>query len=355
MSAGRLSGWRHSPAVWPLAGLLVLATLNVAHDGSLAFFKITVQGGHFYGFLIDILNHGAITMLLALGMTLVIATGGIDLSVGSVMGIAGAVAAVLLQRQWLFGTTLILAHHVGLPDGWMIGPAVVVALAAGLGCGVANGVMVAWARVQPIVATLVLMVAGRGIAQLVTGDNVVLINSKSFAFLGNGYVLMLPFSIVLVAAFYLATWAGLRKTAAGLLVEAAGDNETASRFAGLATARVKVCAYAFCGLCAAVAGLLVVSNVSAADPFKTGEYKELDAIFAVVVGGTALTGGRFSLLGSVIGALLLQTLQTTMYNLGVPPDIAPVPKALLIITVCLLQSEKMRRWAAGLWARKAAA
>ena len=336
MSAARLSGWRHSPAVWPLAGLVLLALLNVAHDGSLAFFRITVENGHFYGFLIDILNHGAITMLLALGMTLVIATGGIDLSVGSVMAIAGAVAAMLIQDG----------------SGWA---AVAAALAAGLGCGVANGVMVAWARVQPIVATLVLMVAGRGIAQLVTGDNVVLIQSKDFDFLGNGFVLMLPFSIVLVAGFYLATWAGLRKTAAGLFVEAAGDNETASRFAGLATARVKGCAYAFCGLCAAVAGLLVVSNVSAADPFKTGEYKELDAIFAVVVGGTALTGGRFSLLGSIIGALLLQTLQTTMYNLGVPPDIAPVPKALLILTVCLLQSDKTRRWAAGRWRRKAAA
>jgi galactofuranose transport system permease protein len=329
--------FRQSPVVWPLAGLVLLALVNVAHDGSLAFFKVTVLDGHFYGFLIDILHHGALCMLVALGMTLVIATGGIDLSVGSVMAIAGAVAAMLLQ------------------NGWPMPAAAGVALAAALLCGLANGVMVAWAGVQPIVATLVLMVAGRGIAQLVTSDNVVQIQNTAFAFLGNGFVLMLPFAIVLVVLLYGVTWAGLRKTAAGLFVEAAGDNETASRFAGLATGRVKCGAYIFCGLCAGLAGLLEVSNVKAADPFQTGQYKELDAIFAVVVGGTALTGGRFSLAGSLIGALLLQTLTTTMYSLGVPPAIAPVPKALLIITVCLLQSETTRRWVAGLRRRKAAA
>jgi simple sugar transport system permease protein len=108
------------------------------------------------------------------------------------------------------------------------------------------------------------------------------------------------------------------------------------------------------GLTAGLAGLLAASNIRAADTLRGGENMELDAIFAVVVGGTALTGGRFTLLGSFVGALLLQTLTVTMYNLGVPPAVAPVPKALLIIGVCLLQSEKSRRWLAGLWnARKA--
>jgi simple sugar transport system permease protein len=337
VSSGRTSSWRHSPALWPLAGLLLLAVINVAHDRSFQFFSVTTMDGHFYGSPIDILHHGAICMLLALGMTLVIATGGIDLSVGSVMAIAGAVGAVMMR------------------SGAPMAVAVAGALGAGLLCGTVNGVLVAWARVQPIVATLVLMVAGRGIAQLITSDNVVLISNTNFAFLGNGFLLKLPFAAVLVLGLYGVAWVGLRKSAAGLFLEAAGDNETASRFAGLATARVKCLAYAMCGLCAGLAGLLDVSNISAADPFRTGDGKELDAIFAVVVGGTALTGGRFTLAGSVAGALLLQMLTTTMYNLGVPPAIAPVPKALLILAVCLLQSEKTRRWLGGLVRRKAAA
>ncbi|MGA2052286.1 MAG: ABC transporter permease [Opitutales bacterium] len=337
MSSGQTNAWWHSPARWPLAGLVLLAVVNVVHDQSFQFFRVTMMDGHFYGSPIDILHHGSLCMLLALGMTLVIATGGIDLSVGSVMAITGAVAAVMLRS----GASLPVALAGALGAGWL--------------CGMANGVLVAWARVQPIVATLVLMVAGRGIAQLISNDDVVLITNTKFAFLGNGFVMKLPFAAVLVVALYVVAWWGLRKTAAGLFLEAAGDNETASRFAGLATARVKCTAYAICGLCAGLAGLLEVSNISAADPFRTGEGRELDAIFAVVVGGTALTGGRFTLVGSLAGALLLQTLTTTMYNLGVPPAIAPVPKALLILTVCLLQSEKTRRWLGGLMRRKAAA
>jgi len=139
-----------------------------------------------------------------------------------------------------------------------------------------------------------------------------------------------------------------------LFLEAVGDNETASRFAGLAAARIKALAYIFCGACAGLAGVLAAANIRAADAYRAGENMELDAIFAVVVGGTALTGGRFVILGTAIGALLIQTLTTTMYNLGVPPAIAPVPKALLIIGVTLLQSDKVGRWLGGLMRKKAA-
>jgi simple sugar transport system permease protein len=129
-----------------------------------------------------------------------------------------------------------------------------------------------------------------------------------------------------------------------LFVEAVGDNPIASRFAGIATARVKCLVYVFSGFCAALAGVMAAANVQAADSYRVGENMELDAIFAVVVGGTALTGGRFLLLGSFIGALLLQTLTQTMYYAGVPPAVAPVPKALLILVVCLLQSDRTRSW-----------
>jgi simple sugar transport system permease protein len=218
--------------------------------------------------------------------------------------------------------------------------------------GTANGLLVARLGVQPIVATLILMVAGRGLAQLIVDGQVIIIASPSFEYLANGFLLGLPVAPLLVAALYLATHFVLRRTALGLFIEAVGDNETAARFAGLAATRIKASAYIFCGACAGLAGVLAAANIRAADAYRAGENMELDAIFAVVVGGTALTGGRFVILGTAIGALLIQTLTTTMYNLGVPPAIAPVPKALLIIAVSLLQSDKVGRWLGGLWKRK---
>jgi simple sugar transport system permease protein len=156
---------------------------------------------------------------------------------------------------------------------------------------------------------------------------------------------------LLVAALFVVTHIAVRRTAAGLFIEAAGDNETASRFAGLSAARVKALTYVFSGLCAGLTGVLTAANIRAADANRAGENAELDAIFAVVVGGTALTGGRFSILGSFLGAVLIQTLAQTMYYRGVPPAVAPVPKALLIIAVSLLQSERLRAWATRLWRR----
>lgn len=318
--------------LWLVAGLALLVLLNLASDP--AFLKIAIRDGHLYGVPIDILNQGSRTMLVALGMTLVIATGGVDLSVGSVIAIAGAVCALLLSQGAGLAATIAAALGVG-------------ALAGGV-----NGLLVARWHVQPIVATLILMVAGRGIAQLICDGQVIIIAHAGFEFLGNGFVAGLPIAPLLVAAMFVATHFAVRKTAAGLFIEAVGDNETASHFAGLAAARVKALAYVFCGACAGLTGVLTAANIRAADANRAGENAELDAIFAVVVGGTALTGGRFSILGTFLGALLIQTLATTMYYRGVPPAVAPVPKALLIIAVALLQSEKLRGWVAGLGRRK---
>ncbi|WP_438481359.1 ABC transporter permease [Oleiharenicola lentus] len=320
---------------WPLAGLLALVVLNAIFDP--AFLKITLLDGHLYGVPVDIFTQASRTMLVALGMTLVIATGGVDLSVGSVVAIAGAVCAVLLQSG--HGLMLTIAAAMG----------------AGVLAGTANGVLVARVGVQPIVATLILMVAGRGVAQLIVDGQVIIIKNQSFEFLANGFVLGVPFAPVLVLTLFALTHLVVRKTALGLFIEAVGDNETASRFAGLAAARIKALVYVFCGACAGLAGVLVAANIQAADSYRAGENLELDAIFAVVVGGTALSGGRFVILGTVIGALLIQTLTTTMYNLGVPPAVAPVPKALLIIAVALLQSDKVGRWLGGLFKKKASA
>ncbi|MBI5689509.1 MAG: ABC transporter permease [Verrucomicrobia bacterium] len=323
---------RHSSLLWLAVGLILLVAYNLV--GNPAFLKISVQDGHLYGVPIDILTQGSRTMLLALGMTLVIATGGVDLSVGSVVAIAGAVCALLLNSGTSLVVTLAAAVGVG-------------ALAGGV-----NGTLVARLGIQPIVATLILMVAGRGIAQLICGGQVIIIDRKSFEFLANGFVAGLPVAPLVVGGLYGLTHLFLRRTAVGLFVEAVGDNETASRFAGLAAARVKILAYVFCGVCAGLTGVLTAANIRAADANRAGENAELDAIFAVVVGGTALTGGRFSILGTFLGALLIQTLAATMYFRGVPPAVAPVPKALLILAVSLLQSEKLRTWIASHWRRK---
>ena len=321
---GLLYGARRSRVLWPLLALGLLLAFN--HAFTSGFFAVEWRDGHLYGSRIDILNHGSKVMLLALGMTLVIATGGVDLSVGAIMAIAGAVAA---QGA--------VAYHLA-PAA-----AIALALAASLLAGAWNGLLVAGFGIQPIVATLILMVAGRGIAQLVTGGQIINFNDPALVYLGNGHLLGLPFTCTLVLALLGVTHLLTRGTALGLFIEAVGDNETASRQSGINARWVKFATYVFSGFCAGLAGLVAMSNIKSADANHAGLYAELDAILAVVVGGTALTGGRFYLVGSIVGALFIQTLTTTMYARNVSADVAPVPKALVIIAVCLLQSEPVRR------------
>lgn len=321
--------------VWPVAGLALLLGFNLLFTPG--FFNIEVRDGHLYGTLIDILNHGAKVMLLALGMTLVIATGGVDLSVGAVMAISGAVAAQLISTP-------------NMPFPVVIGAALAVSLAAG--CW--NGLLVGGFRIQPIVATLVLMVAGRGVAQLITDGQIITFTDARLVYIGNGHLFGLPFPIMIVLVMLAVTAILTRKTAVGLFIEAVGDNETACRYTGINSRFVKFLTYVFSGLCAGMAGLVAASNIKCADSNHAGLFLELDAILAVVVGGTALTGGRFYLVGSIVGALLIQTLTTTMYARNVSADIAPVPKAIVIIAVCLLQSDVFRSRLAALARRRPA-
>lgn len=315
---------RDSPLVWPLAGLALVVAFNLITGPE--FFEVSVRDGHLYGNLVDIFTQGARVMLLALGMTLVIATGGVDLSVGAVMAIGGALAAMLV-------TNLGYGFYWALP---------LTLIAAGL-LGYFNGAMVVFGRIQPIIATLILMVAGRGVALLITDSEVVGVDDPSFLFLGKGFILGIPFSLWLVAVVFVVMALLIRKTALGLLIEAVGDNEHASSFSGIDAGRLKLIVYAVCGVLAGLAGILDAGSVSAADPMRVGELKELDAIFAVVIGGTALTGGRFMLFGALLGAVLLQALTLTLYNAGVPAAVAPVPKAIVIVGVCLLQSDRFRK------------
>jgi simple sugar transport system permease protein len=196
------------------------------------------------------------------------------------------------------------------------------------------------------------MVAGRGVAMLITGGQIVTFEHPSYVFLANGHFLGLPFTLTISAILFVFLLLIARKTAFGLFIESLGDNEKAARYCGINTNLLKLLVYAFSGFCAGIAGLIAASNIKAADASRIGEMMELDAIFAVVVGGTALTGGRFTLVGSVIGALLIQTLTTTMYNIGVSPAVAPVPKAILVVSVCLLQSAKFRDYFKGMLGRR---
>ena len=196
-------------------------------------------------------------------------------------------------------------------------------------CGLWNGLLVARVgKIQPMVATLILMVAGRGIAQLITNGQIVTIYYQPFFFIGNGFLFGVPFSLYIVVAVLTALLLLTRRTALGVFIEAVGVNPTASRFSGLRSRAIIFWVYAFCGLSAGVAGLIISSNVKSADGNNAGLLLELDAILAVTLGGTSLAGGRFSIVGSIIGALIIQTLTYTIYSVGVPPEVNLVVKAL---------------------------
>jgi simple sugar transport system permease protein len=274
-------------------------------------------------------------MLLALGMTLVIATGGVDLSVGAVMAITGAAAALLLTQ-----------------GGMNVPATIAIALAVSVGAGLWNGLLVGVFNVPPIVATLILMVSGRGIAQLITGGQIITFEDKSFEFIGRGAFLGLPFTITLVLLVWAILSLAKTRTALGLFIECTGDNEVAARYSGVNTNLVKLLVYAICGFCAGLAGLIVTTDIKAADANSAGLWLELDAILATVIGGTALTGGRFYLAGALLGAILIQTLTTTILTRGIPVELTLVVKAVVVILVCLLQSEKFR---ALVWKKREAA
>jgi len=329
----RLLGHR---LLWPCAALILLLAVNAAtHPG---FWQLQWRDGHLYGSVIDILNRAAPLALVAIGMTLVIATRGIDISVGAVVAISAAVVALMIGGD-LVVKDGVQTHVTRFP----MGVAIVAALAVAALCGLWNGLLVAKVGMQPIIATLILMVAGRGIAQLLTGGQIITVYYAPFFFLGNGFLLGLPFAVFIAAAVWAIVHLLLTRTALGLFIQSIGINPAASRVAGVHERLITVCVYVFCAFAAGVAGLVISSNVKSADGNNAGVLMELDAILAVTLGGTALTGGRFSLAGSVLGALIIQTLTSTIYAIGVPPEVNLVVKAAVVFTVMLLQSREFRR------------
>ncbi len=310
---------------WPKGMPQIIALLLVLAVDSLVaphFFQVLLQDGRLFGSPIDILNRAAPVALLAIGMTLVIATGGIDLSVGAVMAIAGATAA-----------SMTVAGH-SLPV------VLLAALGAGALAGLWNGILVAVLKIQPFVATLILMVAGRGVAQLITSGQIVTFDSPALSWLGSGSLLLLPTPVIIAVATLLLFWLFTRKTALGMFIEAVGINIRAAKNGGVNTRIVVMLAYVLSGICAAIAGIIVAADIRGADANNAGLWLELDAILAVVIGGGSLMGGRFNLLLSVVGALIIQGMNTGILLSGFPPELNQVVKAVVVLCVLIVQSPR---------------
>ncbi|MGO4351180.1 ABC transporter permease [Rhizobium sp. RAF36] len=310
---------RLAPQLIALAVILLLNFIMFPQ-----FFNVVIQNDRLYGSLIDVLNRGAPVALLAIGMTLVIATKGIDLSVGAVIAICGAVAASSIVSGNSLGYTLIAALVVGLL------------------CGVWNGFLVAVLNIQPIIATLVLMVAGRGIAQLITEGVIMTFNDPGLIFFGSGSFAFLPMPVVIWLVAGAIVIALVRRTALGMLVEAVGINRRASTLSGVRTPVLLMAVYMLSGLCAAIAGIIVAADIKGADANNAGLWLELDAILAVVVGGNSLLGGRFSILGSLIGAMIIQSVNTGILLSGFPPEFNLIIKAVIILVILIIQSPALQ-------------
>jgi galactofuranose transport system permease protein len=336
----------HSTIFWPMVFLSVIMLINLIINPG--FFNISVVNGRLSGSLIDIMNRSSYIILLAIGMTFVIATAGIDISVGAVVAISAAFSA------YLIGGTLVLKDGVQHYVSSVPMPvAVIAALMLATLLGMWNGLLISRVGMQPIIATLILMVAGRGIAQLITSGQIITIYYKPFDFIGTGYILGIPFSIYIVAAILAVVIFLIKRTALGIFIQAVGINKTATRFAGINSANIILWVYAFSGFCAGIVGLLVCSNNRSADGNNAGLNMELDAILAVVLGGTSLAGGKFYILGSVVGGVIIQSLTTTIYSLKfIPPEANLVVKAVIVFIACLIQSESFRKMVAGIIFRK---
>ncbi len=332
---------RESQIFWPLTALLLILLFDAVIAPG--FFNIGILDGHFYGNLIDVLNNGAPLMLVAIGMTLVIATGGIDLSVGAVIAISAAMGAVLINPA--LGNQLITNDILTRDATNTPLPIIILAtLGAGMLCGLWNGFLVSRLRMQPMIATLILMVAGRGIAQLITNGQIMTIYYTPYFWFGNGFILGLPVAIFIVALVFVLIWLLVRKTAIGMFIESVGLNSKSSYYTGVDEKNIKMLVYVISGVCAAIAGLVLSSYVHSADANNIGANYELDAILAVVIGGTLMSGGRFSLFASILGAIVIWTFTITVYTIGVPANALLAAKAILVLVVILLYSEYARRF-----------
>lgn len=320
----------------PIVCLIAVLLLNVIKTPG--FFAVSINNGVLYGYIVDVVNRASELVVLAVGMTLVTAaSGGQDISVGAVMAVAAAVCCQILSGGAVSVNELATPMVLGI----------LAALVAAAICGAFNGFLVAKLNIQPMIATLILFTAGRGIAQLITNGQITYIRVESYKVFGS-YIgkCPIPTPIFVAIIVVLIVNVVLKKTALGLYIESVGINGRASRLVGLNSTMIKFLTYVICGILAGVAGVVASSRIYSADANNIGLNLEMDAILAVALGGNVLGGGKFSLMGSVIGAYTIQALTTTLYAMNVSADQLPVYKAIVVVIIVTLQSPVFKKFVA---------
>ncbi|TRY20103.1 ABC transporter permease [Tessaracoccus rhinocerotis] len=314
---------------WGVVAIVLLLLVNLTKDPSYLSIGWNDANGALVGNLVDILRAAAPIMMISIGMCLVIATSGIDLSVGSVMVIAGAVS-----MQFLAAAPNTFAGAMAA-----LGLALLVSAVVGL----VNGILVSVVGLQPFISTLIMMLAGRGIAKVITGGQNTSAVNDSFRWIANGYLFGLPVVFLLALAIVVLVGLLVRRSALGLMIEAIGMDPQAARLAGVNRRGLLLAVYSISGLLSGVAGVFATASVMTVDISRTGYQLEMDAILAVVIGGTSLAGGKFNLTGATVGALLIATLDKTVVFLGVSSSATPAFKAVVIVVLCLIQSDRVRQ------------
>lgn len=319
---------QRSSLLMPLVCLAVVLVINVIKTP--VFFKITYQNGALYGYIIDIINRASELIILSVGMTFVVASsGGTDISVGSVCAFTGAVMCVMLGDGDTYAVPYLLALGACLVTGAL--------------CGAWNGFLVAKLKIQPMVATLIMYTAGRGLSELITDGHVAYVNGPNFELPGRLIPgVPVPTPIIIAAVVVAVTMIVLKKTPLALYVQAVGIKQGASRIVGLHVERIIFLTYVLCSLYAAIASVIVSSRVTSLDARYAGLNLELDAILAVALGGNSLGGGKFNLWGTVIGAVTIQALTTSLYAMGVSSEVLPVYKAAAVIIIIALQTDVVK-------------
>jgi len=314
---------------WTLVALVLLVLINMIKDPN--FLKVTLVNGALHGPLITVLTTSVPYMMIGVGMTIVVSTAGIDLTVGSIMAVSGSVAMTYLTHTngTGFGSAMI-----------GIGLAVLVAMVI----GAINGLFVSQVGLQPFITTLIMMLAVRGIAKTITGgQNLSINNNPTYAFIGTGTVLGLPAPFVIGTIIVILLALIIRKSALGMMIESVGINSNASRMAGLKPKLIIFTVYVISAVLACFAGIFNTGYTMTVTPALTGLSFEMYAILAVVIGGTSLLGGRFSLAGAYIGAIIISLITTTIVWLGVSNQATPAFTGAVVIVICVLQSNLVHK------------
>ena len=312
-----------SNLTWSIVAFILLVIICTIFQHDFLALSWNSNTGGLAGPLITMLQESARYLMIATGMTLVISTAGIDLSVGSVMAVAGAAAMQTLS------------------NGMNVWLSILIALAVGLAIGCVNGALVSFLGLQPFITT-----RENTDASAVAGNEPL----KWFA---NGFILGIPANFVIAVIIVILVGLLCRKTAMGMMIEAVGINQEASRMTGIKPKKILFLVYAISGFLAAIAGLFATASVMRVDVVKTGQDLEMYAILAVVIGGTSLLGGKFSLAGSAVGAVIIAMIRKTIITLGVNAEATPAFFAVVVIVICVMQAPKIHNLSANMKRKRA--